>query len=287
MKKHMHTIILVVIFLCGLSLFLYPTVSNLYNDWVNRQLIGDYQNSFADVAPETKNEALAAAESWRENRKDPERLAALGLTYENVLNVANNGVMGYIEIPKISVSLVIYHTIEENVLQRGIGHVPESDLPIGGQNTHCVLAGHTGLPSAKLLTNLDHMKVGDRFYIHVLDEVLSYEVDDVSVVLPEEISRLNVVSGKDCVTLVTCTPYGVNSHRLLVRGVRITDKDNLHSKNDRVQNEILHVEMKYLLTFSLLGIAVLSLAGFKIVSLRKKRRAAAGKDNHASEIREN
>lgn len=272
MKKHLPTIIVVVIFLCGLSLFLYPTVSNLYNQYLNNKLIGDYKDTFADTTPSELNKALQDAKSYNENRANPDKLKELGLTYEEVLNVGDNGVMGYIEIPKISVSLIIYHTIEENVLQKGIGHVPESHLPIGGSSTHCVLAGHTGLPSAKLLTNIDHLKVGDRFYIHVLNEVLEYQIDDISVVEPDEVSRLNVISGKDCVTLVTCTPYGVNSHRLLVRGVRV-DSSDLSANKDDVTNELLNIDMKYLLTFSLIGLCIIFIAVVKLRSIHKKRKA--------------
>ncbi len=274
MKKHLSTIIVAVIFLCGLSLFLYPTVSNLYNQYLNHKLIGDYEAAFNDTTPEELNEAMADALAFNEHRHDPDKLEELGLTYENMLNEAENGVMGYVEIPKISVSLIIYHTIEEDVLQKGIGHVPESHLPVGGKSTHCVLAGHTGLPSAKLLTNIDHLKVGDRFYVHVLNEVLEYRIDDVSVVEPNEVSRLNVVSGKEYVTLVTCTPYGVNSHRLLVRGVRV-DGSDLSAKADAVTNEILHVDMKYLLTFSLIGLGIVVIAIKKLRDIRKRKQATA------------
>jgi len=272
MKKHLPTIIVAVIFLCGLSLFLYPTVSNLYNRHLNNKLIGEYKEAFSSTTPEEFNEAMKNAVAFNENRGNEEKLKELGLTYENVLNAADNGVMGYIEIPKISVSLIIYHTIEENVLQKGIGHVPETHLPVGGKNTHCVLAGHTGLPSAKLLTNIDHLKVGDRFYVHVLNEVLEYKIDDVSVVEPDEVSRLNVISGKDCVTLVTCTPYGVNSHRLLVRGVRV-DGSDLSAKEDGIVNELLNIDMKYLITFSLIGLFIIFIAVKKLRDIRKKKTA--------------
>ena len=272
MKKHLPTIIVAVIFLCGLSLFLYPTVSNLYNQHLNNKLIGEYKEAFSSTTPEEFNKAMKDAVAYNENRGNEEKLKELGLTYENVLNAADNGIIGYIEIPKISVSLIIYHTIEENVLQKGIGHVPETHLPVGGKNTHCVLAGHTGLPSAKLLTNIDHLKIGDRFYIHVLNEVLEYKIDDVSVVEPDEVSRLNVISGKDCVTLVTCTPYGVNSHRLLVRGVRV-DGSDLSAKEDGVVNELLNVDMKYLITFSLIGLFIIFIAVKKLRDIRKKKTA--------------
>ncbi len=275
MKKHLPTIVVLILFLCGLSLFLYPTVSNLYNQYLNHKLIGDYQETFENATPEQLSQAMADAVAYNQHYGDAEALKELGLTYENMLNTAGNGVMGYIEIPKINVSLVICHTIDENVLQNGIGHVPQSHLPVGGVDTHCVLAGHTGLPSAKLLTNIDHLKIGDRFTVHVLNEVLEYKIDDISVVEPDEVSRLNVVSGKDCVTLVTCTPYGVNSHRLLVRGVRV-DTSDLSAREDGIINELLHIDMKYLLTFSLIGLCIIVLAVKKVRDIRKKKTTNKG-----------
>ena len=263
MKKHIPTIIMVIIFLCGLSLFLYPTLSDLYNGYLNKKLIGEYEEVFSEIPKEHHEEAKKNALLFNENRHNPDKLQELGLTYEEVLNVANNGIMGYIEIPKINVSLVIYHGTDEKLLQKGIGHVEESSLPIGGEDSHAVLAGHTGLPSAKLLTNLDHLKVGDTFTIHVLDEDLVYCIDDISVVEQDEVSKLNVISGKDCVTLVTCTPYGVNSHRLLVRGVRMND-GNVTSEGVGVQNDIFHIDMKYLLTFSLIGVVIIYVVGRKL-----------------------
>ena len=271
MKKHLSTIIVALIFICGLSLFLYPTISNYYNQYLNKKLIGEYKQTFSEIKPEQSSKAMEEAKLYNENKNNQSELEKLGLTYESVLNVANNGIMGYIEIPKISVSLVIYHSIEEDVLQDGIGHVPESHLPIGGKSTHCVLAGHTGLPSAKLLTNIDHLKIGDRFYIHTLNEVLEYQIDDVSVVEPDEVSRLNVVSGKDYVTLVTCTPYGVNSHRLLVRGIRV-DGANLDANTDLVQNDVFNVDMKYLITTSLVLLAVIGFVTYRLVIFKRKNK---------------
>lgn len=276
MKKHLPTIIMAVIFLCGLSLFLYPTVSNLYNQYLNHKLIGDYINTFEEAPKEQLDKEMKNALAYNENLNDIKELKELGLTYEDVLNATGNGVMGYIEIPKISVSLIIYHTIDENVLQTGIGHVPETHLPVGGKSTHCVLAGHTGLPSAKLLTNIDHLKVGDRFYIHVLNEVLEYKIDDISVVEPDEVSHLNVINGKECVTLVTCTPYGVNSHRLLVRGVRV-DGSDLSAKEDGISNELLNIDMKYLITLSLIGLFIIFIAVKKLLDIRKKKSATIDK----------
>lgn len=276
MKKHLSTIIVGIIFFCGLSLFLYPTVSNLYNEYLNRKLIGDYQEVFSNIKPEEYKKAKEDAVAYNENMNNIKKLEELGLTYEDTLNITGNGIMGYIEIPKISVSLVIYHSLDNDVLQNGIGHVEESALPIGGVSTHCVLAGHTGLPSAKLLTNIDHLKKGDTFYIHVLDEVLTYQVDNISVVEPHEVSKLNVVSGKDYVTLVTCTPYGVNSHRLLVRGVRVQGNDVHTSGNAYIQDDVFYIEMKHLITFSLIGIGVLILVGHGIYKLRKNKKTKGG-----------
>ncbi|MBR6548870.1 MAG: class C sortase [Clostridia bacterium] len=285
MKKHLPTIIVVVIFLCGLSLFLYPTISNLYNQYLNDQLIGDYKDSLAAIAPEKIDQAMTNALAFNQNRYNPDKLKELGLTYENTLNATNNGVMGYVEIPKISVSLIIYHTIDEEVLQKGIGHVPESHLPVGGENTHCVLAGHTGLPSAKLLTNIDHLQIGDRFYIHVLNEVLEYKIDDISVVEPDEVSKLNVISGKDCVTLVTCTPYGVNSHRLLVRGARVDGAD-LSAREDAIDNELLDIDIKLLLTFSLIGLFIIFLAVRKLLKIKKRKREKTKPESNPTAISE-
>ncbi len=270
MKKHMSTIVMVVVFVCGLSLFFYPTVSELYNAHLNKKLIGEYTEVFADIDQETYEKAMQDALDYNANLHNENKLEELGLTYENVLNVARNGIMGYIEIPKISVSLVIYHSMEENLLQKGIGHMEGTALPIGGESTHSVLAGHTGLPSAKLLTNLDHLNLGDTFTIHVLDETLVYQIDDISVVEPHEVSKIGVVNGKDYVTLVTCTPYGVNSHRLLVRGVRLDEKSLSGHGNILVQNDILNVELKYLLTGSLIGIVVIYLIIRKVKKSVKK-----------------
>lgn len=273
MKKHLSTIVVVVIFVCGLSLFLYPTISNLYNENLNHQLIGDYQDACEEVAPEQFVKAKADAKAYNQYLNDTQKREELGLTYESMLNVTGSGVMGYIDIPKISVSLVIQHSLDEDVLQNSIGHSEDSALPIGGKSTHCVLAGHTGLPSAKLLTNIDQLKIGDEFYIHVLDEVLEYRIDNIVVVEPHETSRLNVVSGKDYVTLVTCTPYGVNSHRLLVRGERVGNADSSADNALHVKNDLLNIEMEYLLTFSLIGLAAMTFAVYKIVKMIKKKNA--------------
>lgn len=278
MKKHLPAIIMGIIFLCGLSLFLYPTISNLYNEYCNNKLIGDYQEYFEEFTPEQSDAEMKKAHQFEKFRHDPDQLQELGLTYESVLNPGGDGMMGFIEIPKISASLVIFHSIDEQVLQEGIGHVESSSLPIGGESTHCVLAGHTGLPSAKLLTNMDQLKRGDPFYIHVLDEVLEYRIDQIIVVEPHEVDRLNVETGKDYVTLVTCTPYGVNSHRLLVRGTRVLQGGHLQNGQIPLQNNIVEVDMIYLITFSLIGLLIL------IISIRMLYRFFKNKHAEASDM---
>lgn len=277
-KKWIPTVAMIVLFVCGLSLFLYPTVSNLYNEYRNKKIIGEYQEMVENVRPEEYQKAKADAAEYNKYYTDPQKLKELGLSYEDLLNVTKTGVMGYIEIPKISVSLVIYHSIEENVLQRGIGHVENSALPIGGEGTHAVLAGHTGLPSAKLLTNIDHLQLGDRFYIHVLNEVLEYVIDDISVVLPHETERLSVQEGKDYLTLVTCTPYGVNSHRLLVRGSRVVSGGS-NGSGAPIQQEVSPIAPATLITISLIGLALLS-AGvvFILRAAKRKKKKGGAKD---------
>lgn len=215
------------IFLIGAAVFLYPLVSNWLAEIHQSGVIQEYEEELA-----AEDENFYAAE-WKKAREYNDNLAgdpvrdpfvpgtgyALPGNYLDCLNIG--GVMGYIEIPKINVRLPIYHGTSEEVLQEGVGHIESTALPIGGEFTHAVLTGHRGLPSAKLFTDLDQLGIGDRFYIYVLDEILAYEVDEINTVLPDELQELQAIEGRDLVTLITCTPYGVNTHRLLVRGTRI------------------------------------------------------------------
>ena len=232
MKKKAGNLVICIIFLAGLSLLLYPFVANQWNNYRQKQLISGYEQVVSekeaaegiDYDAERKkaedyNEALlpcvlpdsfALAES---SGVDP--------VYMNTLNIAGDEMMGSVEIPKINIKIPIYHTTEEEVLNKGAGHLEGSSLPVGGANTHAVISAHRGLPSASLFTDLDQMKVGDHFLLHVLNETLCYEVDKISVVKPEDTSALAVEDGQDLVTLLTCTPYGVNTERLLVRGHRV------------------------------------------------------------------
>ena len=228
MKKkgnHLITILLVLIFLLGLSLLLYPAVSDYWNSKHQTRAIAVYSEEVSGLDEDQYQALWEAAAAY--NASLLERNNAYLLTeeqkaaYEQLLNVSGLGIMGYIEIPSIDCSLPIYHGTEESVLQIAIGHLEWSSLPVGGESTHCVLSGHRGLPSAKLFTNLDKLQEGDVFLLRVLDEVLTYEVDQILIVEPQETGALRIVEGEDYCTLVTCTPYGINTHRLLVRGHRI------------------------------------------------------------------
>ena len=242
-RKHFTTILLVLILLTGMSLLLYPTVSDYWNSFHQSQAIASYVEAVAEIDntdyEKMWQEAVAYNEKLKENsgRWTPtdEELEK----YERLLNVSDTGIMGYIEIPKIKVSLPIYHGTDEAILQIAIGHIPGSSLPVGGKGTHCVVSGHRGLPSAKLFTDLDQLEEGDLFMMRILDETLTYEVDQVRIVEPEELSDLEIDEDKDLCTLVTCTPYGINSHRLLVRGHRV---ENLKEDMIRVTADAQQID---------------------------------------------
>lgn len=226
MKKRISTGIMIMIFVIGLSLLLYPGVSNFWNSIHQTYAIVDYEASLEGLSPTDYTAYWEAAEDYNrelagleEPLKNYDQIEG----YKALLNVRNNGMMGYITIPDLNVELPIYHGTSESVLSKAAGHLEGSSLPVGGENTHCVISAHRGLPSAKLFTNLDQVEVGDRFSMKILDRTLTYEVFEISVVKPDEIERLGIEAGKDLCTLVTCTPYGINSHRLLVHGKRIKE----------------------------------------------------------------
>ena len=219
------TVFLVLLLLAGVSLLLYPSLSDYWNSMHQTRAIASYAETVSQLDTAQYDEMWKAAQDY--NRSLAQRETAFALTdeqkaaYESLLDVSGLGVMGYIEIPEIDCSLPIYHGTEESVLQVAVGHLEWSSLPVGGEGTHCVLSGHRGLPSVKLFTNLDKLAVGDTFLLRVLDEVLTYEVDQILIVEPEQVDALGIVPGEDYCTLVTCTPYGINTHRLLVRGHRV------------------------------------------------------------------
>ncbi len=219
------TILLFLLLFGGLSLLLYPSVSDYWNSFHQTQAIAEYAEQVAGMDEEKYDKMWEAVSEYNQSLLDKDNVYLLTdeeqKQYKELLNVSGLGVMGYIEIPEISCSLPIYHGTEESVLQIAVGHLQWSSLPGGGESTHCVLSGHRGLPSAKLFTNLDKLVEGDIFMLRVLDEVLTYEVDQILIVEPNETDALQIVEGRDYCTLVTCTPYGINTHRLLVRGHRI------------------------------------------------------------------
>ena len=244
MRKHLSTILLLFILLIGLSLLLYPTVSDYWNSFHQTRAIATYAENVAKLDNNQYDQLWEDARAYNEAlcfRSNPYYLSEeQKAQYESLLDVSGLGVMGYIEIPEIDVSLPIYHGTEESVLQIAVGHLEWSSLPVGGESTHCVLSGHRGLPSAKLFTNLDKLQTGDIFMLRVLDNVLTYEVDQILIVEPQETGALQIEEGKDYCTLVTCTPYGINTHRLLVRGHRI---DNIEeAKTVRVTADAIQIE---------------------------------------------
>lgn len=232
-SKKKKYICLAVLFLIGLSILLYPMISDRWNKFRDSQLINTYNNTMSDDSMKQKTaEMLEKARIYNEQidrESVPDAFSVRdGVTdeeYESLLNTEGDGMMGYVEIPVIDVNIPIYHYTTEETLKKGAGHLFGSSLPIGGENTHSVISAHRGLPSAKMFTDLNLVKTGDVFYIHVLDQVLAYEVDQILTVKPEETGSLSITPGEDYFTLVTCTPYAVNSHRILVRGHRIPYED--------------------------------------------------------------
>ena len=229
MKKHASTILLFLILFIGLSLLLYPTFADWWNSFHQSRAVASYVEQVANMDDDQYLEIWNAA--WEYNRSLIDRPNEYLLSdeqrehYNALLNVGGNGIMGYIEIPKIDIVYPIYHGTDEAVLQIAIGHLDWTSLPVGGESSHCVVSGHRGLPSARLFTDLDQMEVGDTFLLRVLDEVLTYEIDQIKIVEPQVTDDLLIVEGEDLCTLITCTPYGINSHRMLVRGHRITTEE--------------------------------------------------------------
>ena len=270
------TVFLVLLLLAGVSLLLYPSLSDYWNSMHQTRAIASYAETVSQLDTAQYDEMWKAAQDY--NRSLAQRETAFALTdeqkaaYESLLDVSGLGVMGYIEIPGIDCSLPIYHGTEESVLQVAVGHLEWSSLPVGGEGTHCVLSGHRGLPSAKLFTNLDKLVVGDTFLLRVLDEVLTYEVDQILIVEPEQVDALGIVPGEDYCTLVTCTPYGINTHRLLVRGHRVENTPEaarMHVTADATQFDPL-------LVAPVLAIPVLLL--LLIILLLPKRRSKSRGD---------
>lgn len=276
-KGILSTIFLILVMLVGLSLLLYPTISDWWNSRVQSYAVEDYIKHVSVLDNEKYEELWEAAKAYNQaliGRKNNYLLDdAQKEAYNELLNVDSSGIMGYVEIPAINVSLPIYHGTEEPVLQVAIGHLEWTSLPTGGESTHCVISGHRGLPSARLFTDLDKLAVGDYFMLHVLDETLTYEVDQIRIVYPEETEELLIKEGKDLCTLVTCTPYGVNTHRLLVRGHRV---DNLEEAQEvRVTADAVIIEKLVVAPFVLAPILLIMLIALLIPNPNKKKRRKA------------
>ena len=272
MRKHLSTILLIAVFLIGLSLLLYPTVSDYWNSFHQSRAIEGYSRQVAKLESESYEQLWQAANAYNRsllNRQNVYRLTdAQKAEYESLLNVSGTGIMGSIEIPAIDCTLPIYHGTGEAVLQTAVGHLEWTSLPVGGESTHCVLSGHRGLPSAKLFTNLDRLTVGDTFRLRILDEVLTYEVDQMLTVEPQETAALQVVSGQDYCTLVTCTPYGINTHRLLVRGHRVDTQPE--KKTVRVTADAIQIEPLMVAPVVAAPLLLLALMGLLLPGRRRR-----------------
>lgn len=265
-------IIAVIILVGGIGLLAYPSISDFVNELHQTRAIGSYVEKNKDVSKEEKARLLEEAKAYNKsllyktnryylNEEDKKE-------YNRILDITNTGVMGYIEIPKIGVNMPIYHGTDEGVLQIAVGHIAGSSFPIGGASTHSLISGHRGLPSAKLFTDIDQLEPGDLFYIHVFDEVIAYKVDKIDTVLPDQVETLGIEEGKDYVTLITCTPYGVNSHRLLVRGERTAYTRPVEKEEDVIRknnNKVL------ILVGGLIAILIILIIAY--LRRRKRRRA--------------
>ena len=272
MKKDFTSLILILILVVGLSLLLYPTFSNYWNDLHQTKAIANYESVVDQMKKEDFTPILNSAADYNESltlRSNPYLLTEIQAgRYEQELNVSGDGIMGYIEIPCIQVQLPLYHGTSDTVLQVAIGHLDWTSLPVGGESTHGVVSGHRGLPSARLFTDLDKVAVGDTFLLHVLGEVLTYEVDQIKIVEPHVTEDLLIEEGKDLVTLVTCTPYGINSHRLLVRGHRVENAEQ--AVVVRVTADAIIIDKLLVAPFLLAPVLVVALLSLLIPRRKKK-----------------
>lgn len=281
-KKNISLIGIIVLMLAGLSLLVYPLVANTWNNHVQEVLVADYEAAVSDsiktgtldVSTELEkatayNDALLPSilpDSFAEAEAN-----GTDSTYESLLNIAGDGIMGYVQIPKINVKLPIFHTTSEAVLEKGVGHLEGSSLPVGGENTHSVLSAHRGLPSATLFTDLDQLEIGDDFFIVIMDEYIAYEVDQILVTEPEDTSSLTVEAGEDLCTLLTCTPYGVNTQRLMVRGHRVEYTPDLLADAEVPTAGAVSLHTNYLL-WVIVGLAIVAAFILALYFYDKKKR---------------
>lgn len=248
MKKHLFSILIIAMFLIGSSVLLYPAISNYVNSKHASKVIATYNEVLTNSDEDKLSGILDSATDYntrlRSALPDAFYIPSNVSGYGDTLDITGTGIMGYIDIDKIGVELPIYHGVSKEVLQVGVGHLEGTSLPVGGESTHCVLSGHRGLPSAKLFTDLDELEIGDEFTITILERLLTYRIDQIRIVLPTETDDLQIVNGKDYCTLMTCTPYGINTHRLLVRGIRTENavvKRNVFVKNEAFKVDTLIV----------------------------------------------
>ena len=260
---------------CGTIIFLYPTISNYINSKKQIEVIAQYKEKVSEIDEETLNIEHEKAKKYNENlnrKKLTNYDSKITSLYENILNFSQNGIMAYIEIPKISTYLPIYHNTLDEKMKKGIGHIKNTSLPIGGKSTHSVLTGHTGISKAKLFTRLNELEVNDNFYIHVLERKLTYKIYNKKVVLPTELEDLQIVEGSDLITLVTCTPYGINTHRLLVQGERVEEKEYLEQTNEE-DIKLKKLTEKYKKIFIIfITFLIVFLLHFSILSSRIKHK---------------
>lgn len=287
MGRKIANVLFGLLFLAGFGILAYPTISDQWNTYRQSKLINNYENALAEFEPEDFDREWKAARSFNETLErnnlygdvfgsaDENKIE--DTAYWNVLNVAGDGIMGYLSIPKINIRLAVYHGTSEEVLQTGIGHLGGTKLPIGGEGTHSVVAAHRGLPSAKLFTDIDQLERGDCFYLHILDEVLAYQVDQILPMVDKDDTKtleeaLQIEEGKDYVTLFTCTPYGVNSHRLLVRGIRVPY--NGEEESAGIADTMLQAVQNYYMLYLLLGLSVtlLMISIMRILFSRRKKK---------------
>lgn len=259
MKKKAKTLAILLVFLIGLLIMLYPFISNFRNQMGTENLIGVYNGDVDKTSQRKLTEAYRKARTYNRNHTVNTIVdifnqdSPIRDEYMSLLNLSGNGMMGYIEIPEIHQRLVIYHGTGDEVLQKGCGHIAGTSLPVGGKSTHSVLAAHRGLPSAKLFTDIDRLKEGDEFYVFVLNHTLAYKVDQIKTVKPDNLDDLQIVKGKDYVTLFTCTPYAVNTHRLLVRGHRVP-----YVPKDNAARTVMDSFEKYWIIIFVIGIIALA-----------------------------
>lgn len=279
-KVSVSTVILVIVFLAGLSVMLYPIISDYWNSKTQSRVIADYDKLLSNMDNETYKSIMENAEDYNNKLKrlyNPlENYNELD-GYNDTLEVTGTGIMGYITIPGIDVELPIYHGTSDKVLNNAAGHLQGSSLPIGGDSTHAVISAHRGLPSAKLFSDLDELEKGDRFTITVLNEVLTYEVDKIQIIEPDELDKLEIVDGEDYVTLITCTPYGINTHRLLVRGTRVEAENKL---SVRVSADAVKIEP--ILVAPFVAIPVLIIFLIVMLGFDKNKKTDGGEDNEKS-----